>query len=240
MPNYAWTTDVDQARKDQITLSGLVSLTTSPAVGDMDTGLAIGTSYDENTNSAFAIGVRFNKRGKIVGEPITERVEVNFDYIPGLLAYRVGSAICKLLDSIKRDFQFIVCDGQGVAHSRGLGLASHIGVLYDICALGVTRQRLYGDFVEPMRGWMNASELRHPRTGALCGYAVSLGERCKPIFVSPGHRLSLVDTLALMRQISRPESCFQIGLRRAHAVANAASGEWWRSHTEANDRGVCG
>ncbi|MBP9518272.1 MAG: endonuclease V, partial [Fervidobacterium sp.] len=74
---------------------------------------------------------------------ISQKAGVEFPYIPGLLAFREAPVILECLrkSSIKPDV--LIFDGQGIAHPRGFGIASHIGVLLDVPSIGVAKSRLY-------------------------------------------------------------------------------------------------
>ncbi|MGH9200553.1 MAG: endonuclease V, partial [Vicinamibacterales bacterium] len=110
------------------------------------------------------------------------------------------------------------------------GLASHIGVLYDRATIGVTRNNLYGHVNQPPAGRFNRSPIINPRTNILTGYAVSLGDKCQPIYVSPGHRLTAEDAVTVLCRIAGPDTCFPWPLRRAHAIANATAKRYWHTH----------
>lgn len=229
MPVFSWTTDIDEAKSEQRSMRELVRLETAmPESLDFDQGIAIGTSYEPNTKRAFAVAVPFDRDGEYSGVLREVSVVVDFPYIPGLLAFRVGPAICAVLDAIIDRVDFLLIDGQGIAHQRGLGLAAHIGVLYDKPTIGVTRNNLFGKYDGPPSGRFNYFPLRHPKRGYTIGYALSLGERCQPLYLSPGHRMSLEDSLRMIRKISGENTCFPRPLQKAHTVANAAARKFWK------------
>ena len=231
MPAYFWTTDPREAEREQLALRELVSVHSGPL--RFTRGLAIGTAYDENSRCCLAIGIPFNQYGRCEA-PFEARIrEVNFPYLPGLLAFRVGPAICALLDDVADEFDLLVFDAQGIAHARGLGLASHIGVLYDKPSIGITRNPLFGSFVPPVPGKFTHTSILHPRRNITIGYVLCLGVGCEPVYVSPGHRISLRETLIVMRKIAG-RGCFPQPLRRAHAAANAAARKLWRRHETEN------
>lgn len=222
MPAFSWTTDVDDAKSEQRHLRDLVRLETAlPPSLEFEKGVAIGSAYDENSKRCLAVGVLFDSSGRYSKKEKHATVDVDFPYIPGLLAFRVGPAICKLLDEVIEGVDLLLFDGQGIAHRRGLGLAAHIGVLYDKPSIGVTRNNLYGDFTEPPAGRFNRSQITDPRTARVIGYAVSLGEGCDPCYLSPGHKVSLDDAFEIVCRISGDDTCFPRPIRRAHAIANS-------------------
>lgn len=230
MPAFSWTTDPELALVEQGNLHELVVLNSGAAKGaGFSKGLAIGTSYEENTKRAIAIGVPFGPDGyySVRTPHLVADLEVDFPYVPGLLAYRVGPAICSLLDEVRSEYDFLLIDGQGIAHPRGIGLASQIGVLYNLMSLGVTRNNLFGRCGQPPPGRFNHSPILHARRTDILGYAVSLGEKCPPCYISPGHRLSPDEAVDLFRRIAGTNTCFPRPLKRAHALANTGARAIW-------------
>ena len=231
MPTFCWTTDVKEAAREQLALRELICLQArSPC---FTRGLAIGTAYDESSRCCLAVGIPFDQHGTCK-EPLDVRVrEISFPYLPGLLAFRVGPAVCALLDDVADEVDLLLFDAQGIAHPRGIGLASHIGVLYDKSSIGITRNPLFGRFVPPVPGRFNYTNILHPERNTTIGYALSLEVDCEPVYVSPGHRISLPETLEMVCKIAG-RGCFPKPLRRAHAAANAAARTLWRKRDTQN------
>ncbi|GAB6067788.1 endonuclease V [Methylothermus subterraneus] len=117
------------------------------------------------------------------------QLPVGFPYVPGLLSFRELPAILAALAQLPRLPELILCDGQGIAHPRRLGIASHLGVLLDHPTVGVGKTRLVGhhDPVPDQRGaWVPLVD-----RGETVGAVVRTRPGVKPIYVSPGHRISL-------------------------------------------------
>jgi deoxyribonuclease V len=112
-----------------------------------------------------------------------------FPYIPGFLSFREIPAVLDALEKIKMTPDIILCDGQGIAHPRRLGIASHLGVLIDIPTIGVAKSRLIGKHEElpEIRG--NWQPLIHK--GETIGAVLRTRIGVKPVYVSSGHRVSL-------------------------------------------------
>lgn len=234
MPTFTWTKDVEEAKKEQLNLRELVKLQTAlqPSLA-FTSGLAIGTAYEENTKRSFAVGVRFDREGNQTAAPVEAHIEVDFPYRPGLLAFRVGPAVCMILDELSDGVDLLLFDGQGIAHPRGFGLASHFGVLYNKLSIGVTRNNLFGRFTAPPEHPGHKAEILHPRTAALVGYAVSLAEGCSPCYVSPGHNVSIADALTIVSRLTPVDGPLPGPLQRAHVMANVASKRFWRTERRA-------
>ncbi|MGZ7440933.1 deoxyribonuclease V [Paenibacillus sp. TH7-28] len=114
---------------------------------------------------------------------------VHFPYVPGLFSFRELPPIIKAFERIVTPPQLVVCDGQGLAHPRRFGLACHLGVLYDIPAIGCGKTRLCGDYKEPELHRGAFSPLTDGRE--VIGHVLRTQRSIKPIFVSVGHRISL-------------------------------------------------
>ncbi|NNJ09398.1 deoxyribonuclease V [Chloroflexales bacterium ZM16-3] len=112
-----------------------------------------------------------------------------FPYIPGFLSFREAPAILEALAMLDIPPDLLICDGQGIAHPRRLGIASHLGVLTGIPAIGCAKALLIGrhDLVPDERGGRAALIHR----GEQIGYVLRTRPGVKPVYVSPGHRVSL-------------------------------------------------
>jgi deoxyribonuclease V len=139
-----------------------------------------------------------------------------FPYVPGLLSFREVPAILEALAKVDPRPDLLLCDGQGLAHPRRFGLACHLGVLTGVPSIGVAKTRLIGHHgeVPGVRGrW--APLVHQDET---LGAVVRTRTGVKPIFVSIGHRISLLTAVAyVMRCTTRyrlPETT-----RQAHRLA---------------------
>ena len=120
--------------------------------------------------------------------------EVTFPYIPGLLTFREGPVIMQALERLTVRPDLIIFDGQGIAHPRRLGIASHIGVLADIPAIGCAKSRLCGRYEEPgmKKGDFSLLEDGLETIGAV----VRTRRKVRPVYVSIGHRIDLESSIA--------------------------------------------
>jgi deoxyribonuclease V len=124
-----------------------------------------------------------------VVEHVLHRCAVAFPYIPGLLSFREIPALLPALEKLKCEPDLIIADGQGIAHGRGLGLASHLGILLDLPTIGCAKSRLVGTYAEPgaEKGSWEYLYLGDDVIGAV----VRTRKNVKPLFVSVGHGISL-------------------------------------------------
>ena len=113
----------------------------------------------------------------------------SFPYIPGFLSFREIPAVLDALEKIKTTPDMILCDGQGIAHPRKLGIASHLGLLIDMPTIGVAKSRLIGKHEELAETKGSTQPLIH--NGETIGAVLRSRTGVKPLYISSGHRISL-------------------------------------------------
>jgi deoxyribonuclease V len=150
-------------------------------------------------------------------EQAVARRPTSFPYVPGLLSFRELPAVLAALEDLQRPPDLFLCDGQGIAHPRRFGIACHLGLLTDTPSLGVGKSRLvgrHGEVPEERGGWTELVD-RDEVVGAVLRTRTGV----KPVYVSPGHRISLASavamTLACTTRYKLPETT-----RRAHRLAS--------------------
>ncbi len=134
----------------------------------------------------FAMAVVWDIERRAVVETRALRRALQFPYVPGLLSFREAPALMAVLRRVSTAFEAVLCDGQGLAHPRRMGLACHLGVLLNKATVGCAKSRLLGTYVEPGRERGAHSELLH--RGERVGSVLRTRTGVKPLFVSPGHR----------------------------------------------------
>lgn len=125
------------------------------------------------------------------------REPVGFPYISGLLSFREIPPLLRALDQLTALPDLIICDGQGIAHPRRLGLASHLGVVLDLPTIGAAKSRLIGEAEEPALEAGSTSLLRHK--DEIIGALLRSRTGVKPLYISPGHRVTLDDALTIVQ-----------------------------------------
>ncbi|MBP7145831.1 MAG: deoxyribonuclease V [Methanoculleus sp.] len=188
-------------------------------IGEISLVAGVDASYVKGSNVIHAVVVALGYPDLAVVERVAARTETSFPYIPGLLTFREGPAVLKAFRKLRSEPDVIFFDGQGIAHPRGLGIASHIGVLLDRPTVGVAKSLLVGSVEEP--GVTRGSTAPIIRDGETIGMAVRTKERTKPVYVSVGNRIDLFQAvdlvLATARRYRLPEPT-----RQAHLFANLA------------------
>ena len=143
------------------------------------------------------------------------RGRISFPYIPGLLSFREAPLLLQAFRGLRRLPDVVLYDGQGIAHPRGFGLASHMGVLLDLPSVGCAKKKLVGEFGEV--GLQAGSTIPLKMEGRTIGAVIRTRRGVKPVFVSPGHRIDLESSIKLVLRTCRgfrlPEP-----LRRAHLM----------------------
>jgi deoxyribonuclease V len=144
--------------------------------------------------------------------------ESPFPYIPGLLSFREAPVLLEAFAKLKSVPDAVMLDGQGVAHPRRLGIASHVGLWLDLPCIGCAKSRLTGTYKEPAQKAGSLAPLVD--RGQVIGSVVRTKDRVKPLFVSAGHKIDLPSAVRLVLQACQgyrlPEPT-----RQAHLHVNA-------------------
>jgi deoxyribonuclease V len=217
LTNYhRWDVTPEEAVAIQLSLAAKVSLV--PDIGEVRFVAGVDTSATGVARCAVVI----------LSYPDLEEIEVaraekplDFPYVPGLLSFREGPAILAAFDKIKQWPDLAFFDGQGIAHPRKIGIASHMGVLLDLPTIGVAKSPLAVRGEEPGRepgSWTPW----HNRKGEVLAAALRTRPRSNPLYISPGHRMDLQTSLdyvlATLRGYRLPEPT-----RMAHNAAAVAA-----------------
>jgi len=141
------------------------------------------------------VDVGFEENGEVTRAAV---VVLEFPYVPGLLSFREIPTILAALATLKLTPDLLLCDGQGIAHPRRFGIACHLGVLVDCPAIGVAKSRLIGTHPElpaAKGAWVPLTD--HDET---IGAVLRSRSNTKPLYISPGHRISLPTALDYVLQ----------------------------------------
>ncbi|MCG8553579.1 MAG: deoxyribonuclease V [Desulfobacterales bacterium] len=184
---HAWAVTENEALKLQTSLSKKVIR--DGQLNGCRLAAGVDVAYQKNGDRLVAAAAVLDVKTFKLVESAHVEDEVKFPYIPGLFSFRELPALIKVLDKLSSTPDFIVCDGQGIAHPRRFGLACHLGVIFDIPTIGCSKTRLTGtaDTPEAQRG---ASALLKDK-GEVIGAALRTQDNIKPVYVSIGHRVSL-------------------------------------------------
>ncbi len=155
-------------------------------------------AFDPDSDLAFAgvIVYRFPELEEV--ERCMARRRLRFPYIPGLLSFREGPALLAAFARLRTEPDLILIDGHGRAHPRLFGIACHLGVLLDKPTVGCAKSLLVGEHREPgAKAGSTTPLLLH---GERVGVVLRTRDNVKPIYVTPGHRVSVDSAVGLVRR----------------------------------------
>ncbi len=185
------TITIQEARSQQERLRKKVRL--SPV--KQEPRFVAGVDAAFSADRVFAAACLFSFPGLTLIERKTAVRKLRFPYVPGFLAFREGPAIIAALESLSRNPDLILVDGQGIAHPRQFGIASYIGVLLDMPTVGCAKSRLIGGYEEPGNRKGNSSPLFVE--DKIIGAVVRTRDNVRPLFVSPGHKTDVKSAVRL-------------------------------------------
>ena len=155
-------------------------------------------------------------------ESVRVKVDHEFPYVPGLLAFREGPAVLGAWDRLEMEPDLVMFDAHGIAHPRGLGLASQLGIWLERPAIGVAKSRLFGHHDPPGTQKGSRTPLYvEDEDQTVIGAVVRTRTDVKPVYVSPGHLID-VDAAVELTLACTPRYRLPEPTRWAHRVADGA------------------
>ncbi|MFH0846842.1 MAG: deoxyribonuclease V, partial [Chloroflexota bacterium] len=122
-------------------------------------------------------------------ETVLFRGEINFPYVPGFLSFREAPLVLKAFERLTKSPDLVMVDGQGLAHPRRLGIASHLGLLLNLPTIGCAKSWLCGEYEVPPESAGSFTPLLD--RGEVIGTVLRSRTGVKPLFVSVGHKIKL-------------------------------------------------
>ena len=146
--------------------------------------------------------------------------KIGFPYIPGLLSFREIPMLLKAWEKLKVKPDVIIVDGVGIAHPRRLGIATHLGILLGVPTIGCAKSVLTGVYEEPGDSPGDISYLydKYDRK-EIIGAALRTKRNVKPVFISPGHLITLPESLEIVKMCIRKHRLPE-PTRMAHNTVN--------------------
>ena len=184
---HGWEISIAQAKQIQSELANQVSRKSELIKPSFIAGVDI--SAPDSRGLARAAAVILNYPELEVIEVETAEDKPNFPYIPGLLSFRETPLVLAACQKLSIDPDLILVDGQGIAHPRRFGIASHIGLLLDIPTIGCAKSRLCGTHIPVSTEAGAYAELTD--NGETIGVALRTKDKVNPIYVSIGHKIDL-------------------------------------------------
>lgn len=189
----------DAARIQRETILPLVDLYgTAP-----EDGLVLGIEcvFNEPVRKVYCAAVLMRYPGFSEVERSIIEAESPFPYNPELGSFREGQAICKALERISARPDLLMVHGDGVNNPSGVGVATHMGIIFEIPAIGCFRRMRTGE--RPKVGKLKGDQMRISMGGKDVAVAMRSKEETKPIYVSPGYKISLDDSVKLVNSMLR-------------------------------------
>jgi deoxyribonuclease V len=189
---HSWEVSPQEAIKIQKDLKSKISLKKSFSKIDKIAGADV--SYYQNKMIAGVIIFKFPNLKIIERQSFIS--PVNFPYIPGLLTFREGPSILAAFKKIKNEPDIILFDGQGIAHPRRMGIASHLGLFLNKPTIGCAKSRLSGKYTSVGEEKGDYALLKESEE--VLGVVLRTRKKVKPIFVSPGYKIDLPNSIEIV------------------------------------------
>ncbi|MEY9933597.1 deoxyribonuclease V [Catenulispora sp. GP43] len=193
-----WPRTAEDAEAEQERLAGRVDVSAPLAPFRYVAGLDVAYAIDSSRVAGAVVVLDADTLA--VEDMATAVMDVEFPYVSGLLAFREMPALISALERLSVEPDVLVCDGYGIAHPRRFGLACHLGVLAGKPALGVAKTAFVGRAVEPGIQRGEAADLVHG--GEVVGAVLRTQLSTKPVYVSPGHLITVDDATRLALRLA--------------------------------------
>ncbi len=198
-PLHSWHLTPSEARRLQLDLAPRLILRGGPRSPRLIAGADVAYLPALHRLVAAVVVLRRPRhRGSQDWELVEEVVQdgsATFPYVPGLLSFREAPLVLECFAKLKEKPELVLVDGQGIAHPRGFGLASHLGLWLDLPTVGCAKSRLVGEYEEPNASKGAWAKLHYQ--GKVVGAVVRTRDRVKPLFISPGHKVGITQAVRL-------------------------------------------
>lgn len=212
---HSWDVKPDEAVRIQEMLSGSVRI---QRVDRVETVAGADVSF--SGSRAYAAAVLLDYQDMRILDASFAEMDASYPYIPGLLTFREGPVILRALEGID-NADILLFDGQGIAHPRRFGEASHLGLLLDRPSVGCAKSKLCGEFSEPGKERGSFSLLVDH--GEIVGAVLRTRTNVRPVFVSPGHMSDLSSAIEIALNCARSHRIPE-PLRIAHILSLKRAG----------------
>jgi deoxyribonuclease V len=153
-------------------------------------------AFSEDKQTIFAAAVIYDRETQRIIEVAHATRPAEFPYVPGFLSFREGPAVMQAVRALRHEFGAILFDGQGFAHPRRCGIASHLAIQLDKPGAGVAKSRLLGTFGKLAANAGATTPLKDD--DEQIGVVLRTQRGIRPVFVSVGHRMDLASAIKLV------------------------------------------
>jgi deoxyribonuclease V len=184
---HPWDLAPSDAIQLQKKLASVVDTQTPIALDHLELVAGVDVSVKKGLSQAAIVVLTFPELKQV--EAVTASMPTGFPYISGLLSFREGPVILEAHSKLQHLPGAYIFDGQGIAHPRRLGIASHLGLWWDAPTVGCGKTRLVGRHAQPAPEKGASEQLTH--RDEVIGVVLRTRTNVKPVFVSVGHRATL-------------------------------------------------
>ena len=184
---HSWQVTTAQARAIQIELAGEVSRISHIVSPRYIAGVDISVNRFSKTGTGAVVVLSYPGLEIEETQVVTDLIE--FPYVPGLLSFREAPLLLAAFKKLTLVPDIVLVDGQGIAHPRRIGIASHLGLLLGIPTIGCAKSRLCGEHEIPYAAAGSYRELKDK--GEVIGAVLRTRESVKPLYISIGHMVDL-------------------------------------------------
>jgi deoxyribonuclease V len=215
----------DVSEKEAVLIQDRLASVTSngSSAGPVISVAGCDVAYDLSSCKAFAAVCVFTWPGLSEITEATAIADVTFPYVPGLLAFREGPVLLKAFDALREKPGLVIFNGQGIAHPRRMGLATHLGMILDVPSIGCARKNLYGTYHLPANE--KGAYAAITCDDGVIGACLRTRKNTRPVFISRGYRLEMKTAVEIIlgctTRYRMPEP-----LRAAHMAAGEARRQW--------------
>ncbi|MCX8029702.1 MAG: endonuclease V [Brevinematales bacterium] len=195
---------IDECKRVQLMIKDLIEereidISSVKTIGGVD------VSYKDD----YGIGVLVivdAKEYKVI-DILVSKSKVSFPYIPGFLAFREIPIIIDTFNLVSEVPDVVIVDGQGFAHPRRVGIATHLGTIIQKPTIGVAKSLLYGQYVDIPNVKGSEGDIFDPSTKEIIGKVIRTKVSSKPVFVSIGNYINLKQSVEIVKKLSDLDDC---------------------------------
>lgn len=203
IPLHAWNLEPVEAIALQRELAQRIVLQDDERLQDVHyiAGVDMAIHEEHNTAQAAVVLLKYPEL-EIVERHIYEE-PIRMPYVPGLLSFREAPSVIGAFDRLRQQPQLVMVDGQGIAHPRRIGIGAHVGLWLNIPTIGCAKSILTGhfkkeDLSEEAGNWVPLIDHRET-----IGAVVRTRTRVNPMYISPGHLISLETSIKFVLACSK-------------------------------------
>ncbi len=171
------------------------SLRNPPVISDIRYVVGVDASYVSGRIIGVAVLLEYSS-GRLVEYSIVEK-KPPIPYVPGLLAFREAPAYIAAVLKLRHEPDILVVDGHGVSHPRGLGIASHLGLVLDKPSIGVAKKKLYGEEI-------TRNSKQYLKAHGILAAQIII-HRGKKLYISPGYKITLEQAVKIIEKLLTPQ-----------------------------------